>query len=485
MAVCVLGAKPTTDDFEVTTAFPLIRLSALAHIPAKTTMATLYDRLGVKPSATPDQLKVAWRRAARRWHPDRNPGNQEEATKRFQDIGFAYAILGDPHQRARYDETLRQETDGRATSQPRGTASRRQTQAAGQATASAHRETTKRNDARSNRDVFQTYRKQFEIAQAMAQAGSGNEEIIRALVTRHYCPPQLARRLAEKAIEIHGPKQEATHEQPKTNEQDKETGQGPERAEATKPERPRMPYTPGLLDVLRYVAAWMGYRGFSASGAVKTISLVAFAVGVLWLFKTASVATRPPAPIVARISIPAPATVSPQPRTLGAVVMSQISRIVPDFDVGAGRGTYVFERMPTGKAFRGFPNEAKRRVSVTLLGAQDLRNGPTTTTVFFFAVTPRQGAYDCTSCKPFIAASILRWSDQGDVPAKILVPLTLLMPLGSGGKYDFDAHPPQVETVGPGEQQLVLIDSIVGANREQITRQYVFDVANGKITPTD
>lgn len=61
-----------------------------------------YNVLGVARSASQDDIKKAYRGLARRWHPDRNPGN-EEVVQRFKDITEAYDTLADPDRRARYD----------------------------------------------------------------------------------------------------------------------------------------------------------------------------------------------------------------------------------------------------------------------------------------------------------------------------------------------------------------------------------------------
>ncbi len=65
-------------------------------------MADYYDMLGVSRDADNDALKQAYRRLARKYHPDINkePGAEE----RFKEIGRAYEVLGDPQQRARYDQ---------------------------------------------------------------------------------------------------------------------------------------------------------------------------------------------------------------------------------------------------------------------------------------------------------------------------------------------------------------------------------------------
>ena len=63
-----------------------------------------YELLGVEEGATPEELKKAYRKAAMKWHPDRNFGNVEEATRVFQLIEHAYSILSDAQERAWYDD---------------------------------------------------------------------------------------------------------------------------------------------------------------------------------------------------------------------------------------------------------------------------------------------------------------------------------------------------------------------------------------------
>ncbi|RMG04329.1 MAG: molecular chaperone DnaJ [Nitrospirae bacterium] len=61
-----------------------------------------YDILGVKRDASQEEIKKAFRKLARKYHPDLNPGNKE-AEKRFKEINEAYDVLGDPKKRAEYD----------------------------------------------------------------------------------------------------------------------------------------------------------------------------------------------------------------------------------------------------------------------------------------------------------------------------------------------------------------------------------------------
>lgn len=61
-----------------------------------------YEVLGVARDAGADEIKSAYRRLARRYHPDVNPGD-EEAEDKFKEVGQAYSVLSDPERKARYD----------------------------------------------------------------------------------------------------------------------------------------------------------------------------------------------------------------------------------------------------------------------------------------------------------------------------------------------------------------------------------------------
>lgn len=61
-----------------------------------------YKILGVSRSATKDELEKAYRRLARKYHPDLNP-DDKSAKERFQQVQRAYDVLGDPEQREKYD----------------------------------------------------------------------------------------------------------------------------------------------------------------------------------------------------------------------------------------------------------------------------------------------------------------------------------------------------------------------------------------------
>jgi curved DNA-binding protein len=63
----------------------------------------LYEILGVPRTASADDIRKAYRRLAKKYHPDMNPGDRK-AEEKFKEISFAYEVLSDKDKRARYDE---------------------------------------------------------------------------------------------------------------------------------------------------------------------------------------------------------------------------------------------------------------------------------------------------------------------------------------------------------------------------------------------
>jgi len=62
-----------------------------------------YSTLGVAKGANAKDLKQAYRKLARKYHPDVNPGDKSAEAK-FKEINEAYEVLGDPEKRKKYDE---------------------------------------------------------------------------------------------------------------------------------------------------------------------------------------------------------------------------------------------------------------------------------------------------------------------------------------------------------------------------------------------
>ena len=70
-------------------------------------MPSLYEELGLPPDATPEQIKEAYRKVAKKLHPDNQETGDEAAFKR---ASHAVAILSDPYKRKQYDETGKEDT---------------------------------------------------------------------------------------------------------------------------------------------------------------------------------------------------------------------------------------------------------------------------------------------------------------------------------------------------------------------------------------
>lgn len=62
-----------------------------------------YEVLGVPKTASADDIKKAFRDAAMKWHPHKNPGNKE-AEEKYKDAAEAYSVLSDPDKRRKYDQ---------------------------------------------------------------------------------------------------------------------------------------------------------------------------------------------------------------------------------------------------------------------------------------------------------------------------------------------------------------------------------------------
>lgn len=62
-----------------------------------------YDILGVSKDASDDEIKRAYRKMAKKYHPDANPDNKEQAEAKFKEVNEAYSVLSDSTKRAQYD----------------------------------------------------------------------------------------------------------------------------------------------------------------------------------------------------------------------------------------------------------------------------------------------------------------------------------------------------------------------------------------------
>jgi len=74
-----------------------------------------YAVLGISRNASKDEVKKAYKSLARRWHPDKNPNKQEEATRRFKEVSEAYQVLVDESKRRTYDQAADATSTSRTT----------------------------------------------------------------------------------------------------------------------------------------------------------------------------------------------------------------------------------------------------------------------------------------------------------------------------------------------------------------------------------
>ena len=63
-----------------------------------------YEVLGVSKGASDDEIKKAFRKMSKKYHPDLNPNNKE-AEKKFKEVNEAYQVLSDPEKKSKYDHS--------------------------------------------------------------------------------------------------------------------------------------------------------------------------------------------------------------------------------------------------------------------------------------------------------------------------------------------------------------------------------------------
>ncbi|MFJ4291383.1 J domain-containing protein [Cupriavidus sp. NPDC089707] len=151
-------------------------------------MTTLYATLGVQSDATLDEIKQAYRRAAMKWHPDRNLGREAEAHAAFQEIRDAYAILSDTEQRQIYDEVFEREM-------------RRW-----QAEQEAQEEQERAAQREAQLAAQEQYEKMVTIAMRFADDGN-NRDVLYGVLLGRDCEAELAARIADSVSALQASRQ--------------------------------------------------------------------------------------------------------------------------------------------------------------------------------------------------------------------------------------------------------------------------------------
>ncbi|MFL9865430.1 J domain-containing protein [Paraburkholderia fungorum] len=153
-------------------------------------MATLYDMLGVPMHATDEEIKRAYRKAAMKWHPDRNSGAEEVARATFQEIKDAYAILSDAAQRRVYDSVYTEQMRGWEAQRAR----RQKTQTEREAAARAADEAA--------------YAEMVSLAMRFADAGHNRDVLFGVLLGRQ-CEARRAAQIADSVSALQASRREA------------------------------------------------------------------------------------------------------------------------------------------------------------------------------------------------------------------------------------------------------------------------------------
>ena len=86
------------------------------HTSPSSSAASHYDTLGVPTTASQAEIKAAFYRLSKEFHPDRNP-DSPDAVERFKRVSAAYEVVGNPEQRRRYDAQLRPDFGGSRAAQ--------------------------------------------------------------------------------------------------------------------------------------------------------------------------------------------------------------------------------------------------------------------------------------------------------------------------------------------------------------------------------
>jgi curved DNA-binding protein CbpA len=199
-------------------------------------MTTLYAKLGVSQDATSEEIKRAYRKAAMKWHPDRNVGTEDTARAAFQEIKDAYAILSDDNQRKVYDAVYAQEMRRWEALQKR------------------HQEVEAAIARKAQAQAEAKYTQMVGVAMRFADEGHHRDVLFGVLLGRD-CDSETAQRIADSVWALQESRraaQAADAVHPVAASASAEPSE-----EETKPEKPAPDArTPGVFDSL-----WQGFFG--------------------------------------------------------------------------------------------------------------------------------------------------------------------------------------------------------------------------------
>ncbi|MFM0339495.1 J domain-containing protein [Paraburkholderia fungorum] len=153
-------------------------------------MTTLYDTLGVPMHATDDEIKRAYRKAAMKWHPDRNSGAEAVARATFQEIKDAYAILSDATQRKVYDAVYAEQMRGWEAQRTR------------------HQQAAAEREAAARAADEAAYAEMVALAMRFADEGHNRDVLFGVLLGRR-CAARRAAQIADSVAALQASRREA------------------------------------------------------------------------------------------------------------------------------------------------------------------------------------------------------------------------------------------------------------------------------------
>ncbi|CAH2910080.1 MAG: DnaJ homolog subfamily B member 6 [uncultured Paraburkholderia sp.] len=162
-------------------------------------MATLYDTLGVPMHATDEEIKRAYRKAAMKWHPDRNAGSEDVARAAFQEIRDAYAILSDAAQRKVYDAVYAEQMQQ------------------WQAQCARHQKAQAEREAAARAADEAAYAEMVSLVMRFADEGHNRDVLFGVLLGRQ-CEPARAAQIADSVAALQAARREAAASRASTEE---------------------------------------------------------------------------------------------------------------------------------------------------------------------------------------------------------------------------------------------------------------------------
>lgn len=367
-------------------------------------MLDYYEILGVARTATQSEIKAAYRRGAMRWHPDRNPGNEEYAARQFKDLAHAYAILGDSDKRRAYDETFTAHS-GKQT------------------------EPEQQDDDIYMEEAARIFLEEMtELATTLA-AGGHNPDVIFGALLSQGCPESVARRIAHMAAGNHRSNSDART-----------------KADSASTSKSSLSITSVLMQ---------GFATVKRLALRLTVVVVCVMVGkfIIGVMKDESTRSYNPASVSSQ-SLQQPEQAAP--------MLSAIQQQIPGYDETTQSGTIFYSEGPvnadwwgTAKNYLGTP------FTIRLMRKEEVPQSPSRTLYFFTSTPNTSDKFECHVCRPIVSLMMVARDEQGR--EKVTIPLTPVDAMGGFGNYTMADQPTKFVEIGSnGKLGIPFFDSYMG-----------------------